>query len=99
MLGTEGVDPEEVIAENRCHALTCPEDWWTIAMGSGYRGTIEQLSATERVAVREANLNFIRDHGIISLETNALYAVATKKGLIRPRMAQGMQARNQISQQ
>jgi ubiquinone/menaquinone biosynthesis C-methylase UbiE len=79
MLGTEGVDPEEVIAENRCHALTCPEDWWTIALGSGYRGTIEQLSAAERVAVREANLNFIRDHGIVSLETNALYAVATKK--------------------
>jgi hypothetical protein len=48
-------------------------------MGSGYRGTIEQLSMAERAAVREANLTFIRDHGIIRLETNALYAVATKK--------------------
>jgi hypothetical protein len=48
-------------------------------MGSGYRGTIEQLSMAERAAVREANLTFICDHGIIRLETNALYAVATKK--------------------
>jgi hypothetical protein len=48
-------------------------------MGSGYRGTIEQLSTAERAAVREANLAFVRDHGIIRLETNALYTVATKK--------------------
>jgi ubiquinone/menaquinone biosynthesis C-methylase UbiE len=79
MLGKGGVDPEEVRAENRWHQLRSHEDWWTIAMGSGYRGTIEQLSMAERAAVREANLTFIRDHGIIRLETNALYAVATKK--------------------
>ena len=80
MLRKGGVDTEDVTVENRWHPLSCREDWWMIAMGSGYRGTIEQLSATERVAVREANLNFIRDHGIVRLETNALYAVATKKG-------------------
>jgi hypothetical protein len=79
MLGKGGVDPEEVRAENRWHPLRSREDWWTIAMGSGYRGTIEQLSTAERATVREANLTFIRDHGIIRLETNALYAVATKK--------------------
>jgi hypothetical protein len=79
MLGKGGVDPEEVRAENRWHPLRSHEDWWTIAMGSGYRGTIEQLSTAERAAVREANLAFVRDHGIIRLETNALYAVATKK--------------------
>jgi hypothetical protein len=48
-------------------------------MGSGYRETIEQLSTAERAAVREANLTFIRDDGIIRLDTNALYAVATKE--------------------
>lgn len=45
MLGKGGVDPEELTTENRWHSLSSPEDWWTIVMGSGYRGTIEQLSA------------------------------------------------------
>ena len=85
MLQEGGVDPEEVTTENRWHPLNSHEDWWTIALGSGYRGTIEQLSATERVAVREANLTFIRDYGIVRLEANALYAVATKKASIQSR--------------
>ena len=48
-------------------------------MGSGYRGTIEQLSAAEKTVVKEATLVFIRDHGIVRVETNAVYAIATKK--------------------
>ena len=50
-----------------------------IVLGSGYRGTIEQLTPTEVTAVKEANLAFVRDHEITRLETNALYAIATKK--------------------
>jgi len=79
MLNHGGVDPDEMITENRWHSLRSPEDWWTIVMGTGHRGTIERLSLPERTAVREANLAFIRDHGIDRLSTNALYAVATKK--------------------
>ena len=48
-------------------------------MGTGYRATVERLSVAERATVREANLAFIRDHEIVRLPTNALYAVATKK--------------------
>lgn len=79
MLLKGGVDSDEVITENRWHPLRSPEDWWTIVMGTGYRGTVERLSVAERAAVREANLAFIRDHEIATLPTNALYAVATKK--------------------
>jgi ubiquinone/menaquinone biosynthesis C-methylase UbiE len=79
MLNRGGVDPDEVITENRWHPLRSPDDWWTIVMGTGHRATIERLSLPERTAVREANLAFIRDHGIARLPTNALYAVATKK--------------------
>jgi ubiquinone/menaquinone biosynthesis C-methylase UbiE len=78
MLRKGGVEPDEVITENRWHLLRSPDDWWTIVMGSGYRGTVERLSLAERTAVREANLEFIRDHGIVRLQTNALFAVATK---------------------
>jgi hypothetical protein len=79
MLTAGGVHPDEVLTENRWHLLRSPGDWWTIVMGTGYRGTVERLTGLERAAVREANLTFIRDHGIDRLPTNALYAVATKK--------------------
>jgi hypothetical protein len=44
----------------------------------GYRGTIEQLTPTEASSVKEANVAFVRDQGIARLETNALFAIATK---------------------
>ena len=51
---------------------------WAIVLGSGYRGTIEQLTLAERERVKEANLAFVRDEKISTVETNVLYALATK---------------------
>ena len=79
MLGEAGVGPDEVITENRWQPLRSADDWWAIVMGTGYRGTVERLSLAERNAVKEANLAFIREHGIVKVSTNALYAVATKR--------------------
>jgi ubiquinone/menaquinone biosynthesis C-methylase UbiE len=39
MLGEAGITDAEVVAESESHLLDAPEDWWLIAMGSGYRGT------------------------------------------------------------
>jgi ubiquinone/menaquinone biosynthesis C-methylase UbiE len=68
----------KIIAENRCHPIKSAEDWWTIVLGSGYRGTIEQLTGAERESVKQANLAFITDEKISAVETNVLYAQATK---------------------
>jgi Methylase involved in ubiquinone/menaquinone biosynthesis len=65
------------------HPISSVEDWWTIVLGSGYRGTIEQLNPLERERVKEANLAFIRDEKISAIETNVLYALATKPGWVR----------------
>jgi ubiquinone/menaquinone biosynthesis C-methylase UbiE len=78
ILDEAGVASAEIIAENRLHPIKSPEDWWTIVLGSGYRGTIEQLNPMERQKVKEANLAFIRDENISAVETNVLYALATK---------------------
>ena len=64
--------------ENRLHPISSVEDWWTIVLGSGYRGTIEQLNPSERERVKGANLAFIRDEKISAIETNVLYALAKK---------------------
>jgi ubiquinone/menaquinone biosynthesis C-methylase UbiE len=73
-----GVESPKIIAENRSHSIHSAEDWWTILLGSGYRGTIEQLNLSERERVKGFNLAFIRDEKVSSIETNVLYALATK---------------------
>jgi len=73
-----GVASPEIIAENRLHPIRSPEDWWTIVLGSGYRGTIEQLNQVDREKVKEANLAFVCDEKISAVETNVLYSLATK---------------------
>ena len=78
ILDEGGVAPPKITAENRLHPIKSAEDWWTIVLGSGYRGTIEQLNLPERQKVKEANLAFIRDEKISAVETNVLYALATK---------------------
>ena len=78
ILDEGGVASPKIIPENRFHIIKSPDDWWTIVLGSGYRGTIEQLTLTERQKVKEANLAFIRDKKISAVETNVLYALAKR---------------------
>jgi hypothetical protein len=73
-----GIASPNIIPENRRHPINSPEDWWAIVLGSGYRGTIEQLSPVEQQKVKDANLAFICDEKISAIETNVLYALATK---------------------
>ena len=77
ILSEGGVEAPKITAENRLHPINSAEDWWTIVLGSGYRGTIEQLNASERERVKDANLAFIREAKISAIETNVLYALAT----------------------
>ncbi len=78
ILSEGGVEAPKITAENRLHPINSGEDWWTIVLGSGYRGTIEQLNVSERERVKDANLAFIREEKVSAIETNVLYALATK---------------------
>lgn len=68
----------EAVAESDSQPVNSPEDWWAMIMGSGYRGTVAQLGPTERERVRLENLDFIRRTSLHSLESNVIYATATK---------------------
>jgi hypothetical protein len=48
-------------------------------MGSGYRGTVEQLSPEDREHVRRANLDFIESRSLRELEANVIYASGVKQ--------------------
>jgi hypothetical protein len=47
-------------------------------MGSGYRGTLEQLTPDARDRVREHNVRYLSERRISDVEANVLYAVARK---------------------
>ncbi|MGH9966376.1 MAG: hypothetical protein ACREBG_00875 [Pyrinomonadaceae bacterium] len=40
LLTGAGVSVQEVVLEDGRHPLRSPEHWWTMVLGSGYRGTI-----------------------------------------------------------
>jgi SAM-dependent methyltransferase len=73
-----GIGTVEIEAEAGSQPIASPADWWTIVLGSGYRGTVEQLDDAAHEQVRTANLNYILHSGIRSVEANVVYAVATK---------------------
>jgi ubiquinone/menaquinone biosynthesis C-methylase UbiE len=73
-----GAEVPDVATDTRSHTLGSPEDWWPIVLGTGYRGTVEQLDAEARERVRNACLDFIRATGVQSVEANVLYASAKK---------------------
>ena len=79
MLNEAEVDTADVVAEDGRHPLNSPDDWWAIVLGSGYRGTIEQLDPEARERVRRANLRFVQNSQIHVVETNVVYAVARKE--------------------
>ena len=69
----------EVVPESDSQPVNSPDDWWAMVLGSGYRGTVDQLSSDERERVRAANLDFIRREKIRSIEANVIYATGKKR--------------------
>jgi ubiquinone/menaquinone biosynthesis C-methylase UbiE len=69
----------QVVPQADSQAVNSPADWWAMIMGSGYRGTVDQLSTSERDQVRSENLEFIRRQGIRSVESNVIYAIGKKR--------------------
>jgi hypothetical protein len=67
-----------VVAKAGTHPIPTPESWWSAVLGTGYRGTLEQLDADARERVRAANLEFIERTGTRAVEANVVFAVATK---------------------
>jgi ubiquinone/menaquinone biosynthesis C-methylase UbiE len=67
-----------VEAESNIHAVPSSDAWWAAVLGSGYRGTVDQLDEAARERVRKANFEYIRNSGTTSVEANVVYAVAEK---------------------
>jgi len=78
LLAAVGFEDLKIVAESGTQPVDSPADWWAMIMGSGYRGTIEQLTPEARAQVQEQNADFIQRTGLRSVECNVVYASAIK---------------------
>jgi hypothetical protein len=74
-----GVNGSVAVAESGWHPVATSADWWTIVLGSGYRGVVEQLTPAERERVRTTVLAAVARQDIRRIETNVIYATARKR--------------------
>ena len=78
LLHDGGATDAQVTAEAGFQPLRSPEDWWTIALGSALRWTIDRMGSETAARVRTDNVDWLRENNISSVETNAMYAIAHK---------------------
>jgi ubiquinone/menaquinone biosynthesis C-methylase UbiE len=78
LLESAGATAVTVLAESDQHPIQTPEDWWTMVMGGGWRGTIDQMDAPTVDRVRQINLDYLETSGVRSLDVEVLYALAQK---------------------
>ena len=68
----------EIVGEWGMHELPHPEEFWTIVLGSGMRGSLDPLPPDARERVRHRVLEFIEAKGITQLSIDTYYGRATK---------------------
>lgn len=74
-----GVTAEvDAVAVAGAHPLRSADDWWTIVIGSGMRGAVDQIGPGAAARVRAACTARIEADGITAVPTNVVHAVATK---------------------
>jgi ubiquinone/menaquinone biosynthesis C-methylase UbiE len=78
LLEAGGATQIEVVAELGHHELATAEDWWTMVLGGGCRGTIDQLDPAMQERVHQTNVHALQANAVQSLEVEVLYAIARK---------------------
>jgi ubiquinone/menaquinone biosynthesis C-methylase UbiE len=74
-----GVRHVEVAPEKGYQVLRAPEDFWTIALGSGLRWTIDQMGAEAALGVKQEILSALAAKDVNRVGTNVVYAVAQRE--------------------
>jgi ubiquinone/menaquinone biosynthesis C-methylase UbiE len=78
LLHDGGATNIDVAAEGGYQALRTPEDFWTMALGSGLRWTIDQMGAELAREVKHEILDRLAADRVDRVETNVIYGVAEK---------------------
>jgi len=78
LLDDGGARRVEVSAEDGYQALRTPEDFWTMALGSGLRWTIDQMGHELAREVQHEVVDWLAAKEVDRVETNVIYAIAEK---------------------
>jgi hypothetical protein len=73
-----GAAQPAVVAVPGQHQLDHPDQFWEVALGTGYRGTVEALSPEQRDSVRERLLAGLRAAGVTMLRTDVVFGTAER---------------------
>jgi 2-polyprenyl-3-methyl-5-hydroxy-6-metoxy-1,4-benzoquinol methylase len=78
LLASGGITDAAITTEAGQQTFQSPADWWTVVLGSGLRGTLDQMSPETAARVREQNVTWAHEHHVMAIQTNVIYAIATK---------------------
>jgi len=78
LLARAGVTRPAVTAVAGRHRLDHPDQFWDVVLGSGYRATIDALSAGQQDQLRSRLLQRLRSAGITALRTDVVFATARR---------------------
>ena len=73
-----GATDPEISKSEEAQPLEHSSDFWTIALGSGFRAQIEQLTPREQRIVKSRLASRLVESGVPEIETNALTAIARR---------------------
>jgi ubiquinone/menaquinone biosynthesis C-methylase UbiE len=80
LFSAAGTSEPEITLVERQQPLRGDDPFWSIALGSGYRATLELLTPDERAQVRADVAAAVRASAVTSVTTNALVASARRAG-------------------
>ena len=79
LLDGGGVDPiVDTVAD--AQPLDRATDWWTIALGSGFRWQIDQLTDVEKTTLRHRITERLYFMGITEVDSGATFGIVRKAG-------------------
>jgi ubiquinone/menaquinone biosynthesis C-methylase UbiE len=81
LMSQAGAVPADIAVERATHVIASPDDWWTIVVGSGFRGIVDALTSEERERVRAANIAALQRSGVRALTADVIYGTARKRAL------------------
>jgi hypothetical protein len=76
LLGAAGIGAARAEAEEAEQPVDGPDGWWSIVLGSGFRGTVDALDEAQRAHVERAVR--ARLAGTRAMRAPAVYATAVK---------------------
>lgn len=79
LLDAASVPGADIAAESGMHPIGSADAAWALVLGTGYRGTFEQLAPDARGRVEARVRAFATTSAVSSVETNVVYAVARRR--------------------